>query len=84
MLTLNSMPDQTLPVKIRKITPISTSAEGRNFFRVEALLVGKISKKLRPGMEGVGKIHIAERKLIWIWSYKVIHWMRMFLWSWWP
>jgi hypothetical protein len=35
-------------------------------------------------MEGVGKVDVDQRKLIWIWTHKVIHWMRMFFWSWWP
>jgi hypothetical protein len=35
-------------------------------------------------MEGVGKIDIDERKLLWIWTYKIVHWIRMFFWSWWP
>ena len=39
---------------------------------------------IRPGMEGVGKIDIERRKLIWIWSHKIIHWFRMFFWTWWP
>ena len=37
-----------------------------------------------PGMEGVGKIQVDERKLFWIWTHKLVHWMRMWVWSWWP
>ena len=83
-LALNGMPDELLPIEVEKITPISTAAEGNNFFEVEARLVGEISGKLRPGMEGVGKIAIDERKLIWIWTHKIVHWIRMFVWTWWP
>ena len=39
---------------------------------------------LRPGMEGVGKIEVDERRLIWIWTHKIYYWLRMFFWSWWP
>lgn len=82
-LALNSMPDETLPIELEKITPISSAEEGRNYFRVEARLLGAVSDKLRPGMEGIGKIHVERRKLIWIWTYKIVHWIRMFIWSWW-
>jgi len=40
--------------------------------------------KLRPGMEGVGKIQVERRKLGWIWTHKIVHWLRMWVWSWWP
>jgi len=83
-LALSGMPGETFPIVIEKITPVSTAKEGRNYFEVEARLMGDASAKLRPGMEGVGKINIEPRKLIWIWTHKIIHWMRMFFWSWWP
>ena len=83
-LVLSSSPEEALPITVEKITPLSKAEEGQNYFRVEARLDGTISPRLRPGMEGVGKINIERRKLIWIWTYKITHWMRMFFWSWWP
>jgi hypothetical protein len=83
-LALSSAPEQALPITVEKITPLSTAEEGQNYFRVEARLDGNIPPRLRPGMEGVGKISIERRKLIWIWTYKITHWVRMFFWSWWP
>lgn len=83
-LALTSAPEDLLLIKVEKITPLSTAEEGHNFFRVEARLEGEIAPMLRPGMEGVGKINIDQRKLIWIWTYKITHWLRMFFWSWWP
>jgi len=83
-LALSSAPEQALPITVEKITPLSTAEEGQNYFRVEARLDGDIAPMLRPGMEGVGKINIERRKLIWIWTHKITHWIRMFFWSWWP
>ena len=82
-LALSSMPNDPLPIVVEKITPVSIAEEGRNYFRVEAKVQGSV-EKLRPGMEGVGKIDIGERKLIWIWTHKIWHWLRMWVWSWWP
>ena len=83
-LVLSSMPDRGFSFRIEKITPVSTAQEGRNFFRVEARPTSDNTEVLRPGMQGVAKITIDERRLAWIWSHKVVHWLRMFVWSWWP
>jgi len=82
-LALASMPHSPLSLEVDKITPVSVVEEGRNFFRVEAKVLGGVDK-LRPGMEGVGKIHVERRKLGWIWTHKIWHWLRMWVWSWWP
>jgi RND family efflux transporter MFP subunit len=82
-LVLPSMPMEGFPLIVEKITPVSVAKEGRNYFRVEARL-DKTSERLRPGMEGVGKISIDQRRLIWIWSHELIDWLRLKLWSWWP
>ena len=83
-LALTGMPGYKLEIRVDKITPISTAEDGRNYFRVEASLVGETPAILRPGMEGVGKISVGQRKLIWIWTHKIVYWIRMFSWSWWP
>lgn len=83
-LALASAPDNILPIQIEKITPIASAEEGQNYFRVEASLNASDLADLRPGMEGVGKITVEERKILWIWTYKIVHWVRMFMWSWWP
>ena len=82
-LVLSSMPGEVFPLVVNKITPVSTAREGRNYFRVEALLE-VASERLRPGMEGVGKITIDRRKLIWIWTHQLIDWLRLQIWRWMP
>lgn len=82
-LALIGFPDEYLPFAIERITPIATASEGRNFFAVEAQLKHH-PQRLRPGMEGIGKIDIGERKLIWIWSHKLIDWFRLLVWTWTP
>ncbi|GAB4278048.1 MAG: hypothetical protein Kow0092_33840 [Deferrisomatales bacterium] len=82
-LVLAALPQDPLPFTVEKITPVSTAREGKNFFRVEARLQTP-SDRLRPGMEGVGKIDIDRRKLLWIWTHQAVDWLRLKLWSWWP
>jgi RND family efflux transporter MFP subunit len=82
-LVLPSMPGEVFPFVVEKITPVSTAKEGRNYFRVEGRME-HVSQRLRPGMEGVGKITIDRRKLIWVWTHKAIDWLRLQLWRWFP
>ncbi len=82
-LALSGMPGEVLPIMVEKITPVSVAREGRNFFRVEAQVESR-SERLRPGMEGVGKVFIDSRKLLWIWTHKLMDWLRLWVWSWWP
>jgi len=82
-LALSGMPGERLPVTLAKITPVSSAREGRNFFRVEARL-DEPSQRLRPGMEGVSKITVGSRRLLWIWTHRLVDWVRLWAWSWWP
>ncbi len=81
-LLLASMPDQRLAIHIERITSVSTAEDGSNLFRVEASLT-EASAGLRPGMEGVGKIHLGEASLGWIWSRELLAWLRLKTWTWW-
>lgn len=80
-LALSGMPYERLPFTVRNVTPISSAQDGRNFFRVEAQLEGA-SVRLRPGMEGVGKVEIGERKLLWIWTHSFVEWLQLAAWRW--
>jgi len=83
LLTLSSMPGDELALVIESITPVTTAEDGRNFFRVEAALGGE-GARLRPGMEGVAKVNIDERRLLWIWTHRIVDWLRLWFWTWWP
>lgn len=82
-LRLASLPEEKLSFVIKLITPIAEQEGGRNFFRVEASL-DKVSGRLRPGMEGIGKTEIDERLLIDIWTKRLVNWLRLSLWEWLP
>jgi multidrug resistance efflux pump len=82
-IILSGLPTEPLPFTVKKITPVSTASEGRNYFRVEAELLAK-TQGVQPGMEGVGKIEIDRRRLLWIWTHEVVDWLRLKLWYWLP
>jgi len=57
--------------------------DGRNVFRVEAEL-DNATAKLRPGMEGVGKLEVGQETLLWIWTHRLVDWVRMAFWRYLP
>jgi multidrug efflux pump subunit AcrA (membrane-fusion protein) len=82
-LTLSSLSQQSLPIRIERITSVARAEDGANFFRVEASLPDS-GVNLRPGMEGIGKINAGRERLVWIWTHEFTDWFRLWLWSWWP
>jgi len=83
-LVLSAFPADALPFTVVSVTPVSTAREGRNYFRVEARLDQPPDPRMRPGMEGVGKVVVDRRLLIWIWTHEAIDWIRLALWTWLP
>jgi hypothetical protein len=79
-LVLASIADQAFAFTVVSVTSVTTAREGRNYFRVEGLLE-QAHERLRPGMEGVGKVEIERRRLIWIWTHRLVNWARLFLWT---
>ena len=82
-LVLAAFPNTPLPFTVTQLTPVSTAREGRNYFRVEARFA-QTPAHLRPGMEGIGKIAVDRRLLLWIWTHQAVDWLRLHLWSWLP
>jgi RND family efflux transporter MFP subunit len=82
-LAVTAIPSERFPFVVTRITAVNTAKEGKNTFRVEAQLDGEPGR-LRPGMEGVAKVHIDERRLVWIWTHGLTEWLQLTLWSWLP
>lgn len=82
-LRLSAFPHEVVGFELQNITPVSTPKEGRNFFRVEAKL-DALDPRMRPGMEGVGKVEIERRRYLWIWTRPVADGLRLLAWQWLP
>jgi RND family efflux transporter MFP subunit len=81
VLALSGIPYEVMHFAVIQVTPVSTSQDGSNYFRVEAQ-IDKPSERLRPGMEGIGKVAVGERKIIWIWTHTLVDWFRLWTWNW--
>lgn len=81
-LVLTGFAAEALDFKVHNIS-MAQAEEGKNLFRVEARL-DRSDVKLRPGMEGVGKIAVGERSYAWIWTHRLVDWLRLQAWNWLP
>lgn len=81
-VALAAMPDRQIPFTVTRIVPLAQVQEGKTVFRLEASLDEKAAPALRPGMEGVGRIDIDERRYAWIWTHGFFDWLRLKWWAW--
>lgn len=82
-LLLAALPGEPMEIRITRLTSVASTTEGSNFFRVEADLLDT-PERVRPGMEGVAKVDIEQRRLIAIWSHRFIRWLKLRIWTWSP
>lgn len=78
-LRLIGMPDLRFDMTVRRIAPLATAEDGRTFFRVEAQM-DQPDSRIRPGMQGIAKLDVGQRPILWIWTHNV--WSRLRLWLW--
>jgi biotin carboxyl carrier protein len=79
-LALAARPDQPLRFTTRRIVPVATAAEGRNYFEVEAT-PDQQQADLRPGLTGVAKIEVGSRSLAWLLFHRAFDWLRLAAWT---
>jgi multidrug resistance efflux pump len=79
-LALAARPEGTLRFTTRRVVPLATTADGRNYFEVEAALEGAPAD-LRPGLSGVAKIEVGRRSLGWLLFHRAADWLRLALWA---
>src|SRR5690606_14884230 len=78
-LALAAQPERPLRFVTRRIVPVATAADGRNYFEVEASLQEELPQ-LRPGLSGVAKVEAGSRPLGWLLTHRALDWLRL---AWW-
>lgn len=81
-LFLSALPQQPISFTVDRLTPVISAVDGSSYFNVEASLLAS-DLALQPGMEGIGKVVIGERKYAEIWSRSFREWLRLKLWAFW-
>lgn len=82
-LVITGLAGEPMAFQVAKVTSVATAQDGKNFFRVEARLPNAAAR-LRPGMEGVGKVEAGQRSLWWVLTHSFTDWLRLTLWTWLP
>jgi RND family efflux transporter MFP subunit len=82
LLVLSGMSGERLPFTVRHVS-VAGVEDGQNLFRVEADLAAQ-DQRLRPGMEGVGRIDASQHPLLWIWTHRFVDWLRVAWWRYLP
>jgi multidrug resistance efflux pump len=78
-LATATYPGQRIRFVVERINPAAEVVNNRNVFKVRARIL-ETRPWMRPGMEGVAKVTVDKRPYAWIWSRKVVNWVRMKLW----
>lgn len=72
-------PDQTHPFVVTRVVPLGEPKDAANVFRV----YGKLDSSApywRPGMQGEARIAVGPRSVAWIWTHRLIDFLRLKLW----
>ena len=78
-LATATYPGDRIAFTVERVNPAAEVVNNRNVFKVRVRLA-ETRPWMRPGMEGVAKVTIDKRPYAWIWTRKVINWIRMKLW----
>ena len=78
-LATASYPGQRIKFVVERINPIAEVVNQRNVFKVRVQLL-ETHSWMRPGMEGIAKVSVGKRRYVWIWTRKIVNWIRMKLW----
>lgn len=82
-LRLAAMPDQTIGLMLNRVTPVAKSTPNGVRYEIEAIPTGAGAgaKGLRPGLQGVARIDMPPRPLLWRMADRTWQWLRMQAWT---
>jgi len=83
-LRLAALPDQTIGLVLSRVTPVAKSTPSGLKYEIEAVPTGAGAgaKGLRPGLQGVARIDMPARPLLWRVADRCWQWLRMLAWTW--
>ena len=82
-LATDALPMYSYPFKVTRIIPLPEAKEGSNSFTVYGEIgPGAMASNpvWRPGMAGEARVDVGNRSLAWIWTHRLIDFLRLKLW----
>ena len=76
----NSNPDAHFPFDVERIEPLAIPESAGNIFYVNGDIQGDVQDWWRPGMSGIAKINSGQRSLLWIFTHRLVDFLRLKLW----
>lgn len=78
-LATASDPSRRYKFTVVTIHPVAQVVDQRNVFIVRVAL-NETDESLRPGMTGMAKICVDKRVYAWLWTHRLVDWIRMKMW----
>jgi multidrug resistance efflux pump len=78
-LATTSKPMDKVKFTVDRVVPLGQPKEGNNVFTVYATPV-EIAPSWRPGMAGEARVDVGKRTIAWIWSHRLMEFIRLKLW----
>jgi multidrug resistance efflux pump len=75
-----SKPDEKFAFMLERIEPVAIAEAEGSVFHVRGTLASDIQEWWRPGMSGVAKLNTEPRSLLWIFTHRLIDFLRLQLW----
>ena len=82
-LFLNAYPDTAIEFEVSDVATVFERDGALISYRTEARLL-KNALFLRPGMQGLAKVDVGERRYSWMLSHSFVDWLSLKLWAWLP
>ena len=80
-LATRAHPNLKFRFQIYRIVPLAKPEEGNNYFEVRAHVIpAEGFADLRPGMEGIARVEVGEKPIYWIFTRKLVDYVRVWLW----
>ena len=79
-LATNAQPGESFKFVVDRIIPIPDPKEGANNFRVYVRITDPKPMTWRPGMKGEARVDVEHKSLAWIWTHRLVDFLRLKLW----
>ncbi len=80
-LAASTYPGEHIPFTVERINPVAVVSEQHNVYKVRVVFDKKDLKPwMKPGLEGIAKVNVGRARYVWLWTHRLVNWIRMKLW----
>jgi hypothetical protein len=80
-LAASTYPGQHIRFTVERIKPTADISEQHNVYKVRVVFDNADLKPwMKPGIEGIAKVNVGRARYVWLWTHRLVNWVRMKLW----